>query len=230
MKRFITLGAVVALALLLVPAVHAQNSQSNQLMQGTQVRLILLNGLSTSVARDGDPFTAVVAEPVLLGGQLVLPAGAKVHGVVGSIVHARHFAIFRGQAAMNLQFRSLEIEGREIPAQMSILQLFNGSVEGGRSRKDLKTEEGVVVEAKRDVKGYVTDMAIGTTGGTVVGAIFSHVMRGFAFGLIGGTAYVIQKKGKEVELPAQTGILVRLDNTVALPAGTSRVGEYSGQP
>jgi hypothetical protein len=230
MKRFITLGAVVALALLLVPAVHAQNSQSNQLMQGTQVRLILLNGLSTSVARDGDPFTAVVAEPVLLGGQLILPAGAKVHGVVGSIVHARHFAIFRGQAAMNLQFRSLEIEGREIPAQMSILQLFNGSVEGGRSRKDLKTEEGVVVEAKRDVKGYVTDMAIGTTGGTVVGAIFSHVMRGFAFGLIGGTAYVIQKKGKEVELPAQTGILVRLDNTVALPSGTARVGAYSGQP
>jgi hypothetical protein len=230
MKRFIALGAVVALALLLVPVVHAQNSQSNQLMQGTQVRLILLNGLSTSVARDGDPFTAVVAEPVFLGGQLVLPAGAKVHGVVGSIVHARHFAIFRGQAAMNLQFRSLEIEGREIPAQMSILQLFNGSVEGGRSRKDLKTQEGVVVEAKRDVKGYLTDVAIGTSGGTVVGAIFSHVMRGFAFGLIGGTAYVIQKKGKEVELPAQTGILVRLDNSVALPSGTSRVGPYSGQP
>jgi hypothetical protein len=230
MKRFITLGAVVALALLLVPAVHAQNSQSNQLMQGTQVRLILLNGLSTSVARDGDPFTAVVAEPVFLGGQLILPAGSKVHGVVGSIVHARHFAIFRGQAAMNLQFRSLEIEGREIPAQMSILQLFNGSVDGGRTRKDLKTEEGVVVEAKRDVKGYVTDVAIGTSGGTVVGAIFSHVMRGFAFGLIGGTAYVIQKKGKEVELPAQTGILVRLDNSVALPSGTARVGAYSGQP
>ncbi|HEV3255232.1 MAG TPA: hypothetical protein VG033_12555 [Candidatus Acidoferrales bacterium] len=230
MKRFITLGAVLALALLLVPAVHAQNSQSNQLMQGTQVRLILLNGLSTSVARDGDPFTAVVAEPVFLGGQLILPAGSKVHGVVGSIVHARHFAIFRGQAAMNLQFRSLEIEGREIPAQMSILQLFNGSVDGGRTRKDLKTEEGVVVEAKRDVKGYVTDVAIGTSGGTVVGAIFSHVMRGFAFGLIGGTAYVIQKKGKEVELPAQTGILVRLDNSVALPSGTARVGAYSGQP
>jgi hypothetical protein len=230
MRRFITLGAVVALALLLVPAVHAQASHSNQLMQGTQVRLILLNGLSTSVARDGDPFTAVVAEPVFLGGQLILPAGAKVHGVVGSIVHARHFAIFRGQAAMNLQFRSLEIEGREIPAQMSILQLFNGSVDGGRSRKDLKTQEGVVVEAKRDVKGYLTDVAIGTSGGTVVGAIFSHVMRGFAFGLIGGTAYVIQKKGKEVELPAQTGILVRLDNSVALPSGTSRVGPYSGQP
>jgi len=138
--------------------------------------------------------------------------------------------IFRGQAAMNLQFRSLEIEGREIPAQMSILQLYNGSVDGGHSRKDLKTQEGVVVEAKRDVKGYLTDVAIGTGGGTVVGVIFSHVMRGFAFGLIGGTAYVIQKKGKDVELPAQTGILVRLDNTVALPAGTSRLGEYSGQP
>jgi hypothetical protein len=83
MKRSIVFSAVVCIALLLTPAV---NAQTTQLMQGTQIRLVLLNGLSTSVAHDGDPFLAQVAEPVFLGGQLILPAGAKVHGVVGSVV------------------------------------------------------------------------------------------------------------------------------------------------
>jgi len=224
MKRVMVFSAVVCILLLLTPAV---NAQSNQLMQGTQVRLVLLNGLSTSVARDGDPFIAQVAEPVFLGGQLILPAGAKVHGVVGSIVRPRHFSVFRGQAAMNLTFRSIEIDGREIPAQMSILQLYRSTDEGNKMRKDLKTEEGVVVEAKPDIKGDAAAIGIGTAGGSVVGAIFSHVVRGLAIGLIGGTAYVIEKKGKDVELPAQTGILVRMDTSVALPTVTARTNAYS---
>ena len=136
MKRLTTLGAALVIALLLTPAVYAQ---SNQLLQGTQVRLVLLNGLSTSVARDGDPFIAQVAEPVFLGNQLILAAGTKVHGVVGSIVRPKRFAMFRGQASMSLQFRSIEIDSRIIPAQMSILQLYNVTADGSKQRKDLNT-------------------------------------------------------------------------------------------
>ncbi|MGB6524978.1 MAG: hypothetical protein WBE87_08685, partial [Candidatus Acidiferrales bacterium] len=80
MKRLLSLVAAVSMALLLAPA--AVHAQTTELMQGTQVKLTLLNGLSTSVARNGDPFIAVVAEPVYLGNQLILPAGAKVHGTV----------------------------------------------------------------------------------------------------------------------------------------------------
>ena len=224
MKRLMVFSAVVCMVLLATPAV---NAQTNQLLQGTQLRLVLLNGLSTSVARDGDPFIAQVSEPVFLGGQLVLPAGAKVHGVVGSIIRPRHFALFRGQAAMNLTFRSIEVDGREIPAQMSILQLYRSTGEGNKQRKDLKTEEGQVVEAKPDLKGDAAMIGIGTAGGSVVGAIFSHVMRGLVIGVVGGTAYVMTKKGKDVELPAQSGILVRMDTSVALPAVTARTNAYS---
>ena len=38
-----------------------------------------------SVAHDGDPFTATVAEPVFSGNQLILPAGTKVHGTVTAL-------------------------------------------------------------------------------------------------------------------------------------------------
>jgi hypothetical protein len=51
-----------------------------------------------------------------------------------------------------------------------------------------------------------------------VGLIFSNVARGFGFGLAGSAAYIVARKGKEVDLPAQTGMLVRIDTGVTLPA------------
>ena len=214
MKRLSLVGAVLSTLLYLAPVVHAQ---STELVQGTQIHLTLLTGLSTSVARDGDPFTAVVAEPVFYNNQLVIPAGAKIHGQVGTVDRPRHFAIIRGQAALGLQFRSVEIESRIFPVAMSIVAISNGGADQDKSRNDVKTVEGAVVEEKRDIKSTVEDVAIGTGGGSVVGAIFSHVIRGTVFGLVGGSVYVIQKKGKDVELPAQTQFVVRTDTPVTLP-------------
>ena len=215
MKRIMTLCAVVSLALLLTPAVYAQ---SNQIVPGTQVRLRLINGLSTSVAHDGDPFTAVVTEPVFVGSDVVLPAGAKVHGTITTVNRPKLFSMFRGGASMNMVFNSIEVESRIFPARMSILSIYSGGTDSVKQRKDLKTVEGEVVEQNRSVRGDVEDVALGTAAGSTVGLVFSHVVRGTVLGLVGSGAYIAAKKGREVELPAQTGILVRMDSTVALPA------------
>ncbi len=229
MKAFVSVGVAICLLLAAVVPVQSQiQSASNQLSQGTQIRIVLLNGLSTSVARDGDPFTATIAEPVYLGGQLVLPAGARVYGQVGSIIKPHRFSWFRGQAAMNLTFRSIEIDRREIPAQMSILAIQNPSTQSnGKKRRDVRVEEGQVVEAKPDIKGDLITEGLGTSGGTVVGAVFSHLVRGFALGLVGTTVYIMAKKGKEVELPAQTNLLVRLDTNITVPTVTANATPYS---
>lgn len=223
MKRSILFVLAASLSLCLAPTVH---SQTVELMQGTQVRLTLLNGLSSSVARTGDPFVATVAEPVYLGNQLILPAGAKVHGTVTNIQRPKRFSMFRGGASMYLNFSSIEVDSRILPARMSLINIYKGSPEGGKVRKDLREVEGVAVEQKHDVKRDIIDVGIGTGGGSLVGAVFSHVARGFGIGMIGGAAYIMVKKGKDVELPAQTGMLVRLDNTVWVPV--SRMGAYSG--
>ncbi len=217
MKRIVvSFGAVVLL--LSADAIPA-GAQSHELLQGTEVHLRLLTGLSTAVAKSGDPFIAEVSQPVYVGSQMILPSGARVHGTVGGIIHPRLFSMFRGQAAMNLSFRDLEVDSRIFPAKMSILGL-QGPPSGdkaGKARKDVKVDEGQVIEAKHDIKGDVIAETIGTGGGTVVGAIFSHVARGFGIGLIGSTAYIMSRKGKEVDLPAQTIIDVRMENTVNLP-------------
>jgi len=101
---------------------------------------------------------------------------------------------------------------------MSIITIEqpHGLAEGKR-RKDLNVDEGQVVQEKHDLKGDIVGATIGTGGGTLVGAVFSHVARGFGFGLAGSAAYIVARKGKDLELPAQTGMLVRIDNTITVP-------------
>jgi hypothetical protein len=213
MKRFAFVPALLSVLLWLTPALHAQST----IQPGTQVHLTLVNGLTTSVAHDGDPFTAIVAEPVFTGNQLLLPAGAKIHGTVTGVTRPKWFGMVRGGASINLVFNSIEIESRIFPVQMSILSFYTGDMDSGKKRKDLQTTEGVVVEEKRDIKGDILTGGLGTGAGALAGLIFSNVARGTVIGLVGTSAYIVAKKGKDVELPAQTGMVVRTDSTVTLP-------------
>ena len=216
-----------AVLFLFAAAAIPARAQSREFLQGTEVRLRLITGLSTAVSKSGDPFVAEVTQPVYFDGQVILPAGARVHGTVGGIIHSRHFSIFRAQAAMSLSFRDLEVDSRIFPPKMSFLRLERPSTEDreGKRRRDVKVDEGQVVEAKHDIKGDVLGGAIGIGGGSVVGAVFSNVSRGFGFGLIGAAVYIAERKGKEVDLPPQTTIRVRMDNTVSLPGFTADNGK-----
>jgi len=226
MKAAISFLLAAALVCAAAPASYAE---PRQVMQGTQVHLTLLSAINSGVAREGDPFVAVVAEPVYLGSQLLLPAGTRVNGLIGTLEKARHFSIFRGQAYMNLTFRTIEVDSRLIPVQMSIIAIEQPHGQaGGKRRKDVKVEEGQVVQEKHDLKGDVVGAAVGTGGGTLVGAVFSHVVRGFGIGLAGSAAYIVARKGKDVELPPQTGMLVRMDNTITVPVTSASNASYSG--
>ena len=220
----IVLSIVLAVALV-CSAAPSSLAEPRQVIQGTQIHLTLLSGINSSVAKDGDPFVAVVAEPVYLGNQLLLPVGTRINGIISTVEKARRFSIFRGQAYMNLTFRSIEVDSRIIPAQMSILAIEqpHGQADG-RRRKDVKVEEGQVVQQKHDIKGDIVGGSIGAGGGALVGAVFSHVARGFGFGLAGSAAYIAVRKGKELDLPAQTGMLIRMDNTITVPVTNG----YSG--
>jgi hypothetical protein len=226
MKRFMMVCVAVSFALLLMatPAVYAQG---NQVVPGTQVRLSLVSGLSSSVAHIGDPFTAVVSEPVFSGTEMLIPGGAKIHGTITAVERPKWFSMFRGGASMSLSFTSIEVASRIFPAKMSIISVYSGGADTNKQRKDLKTIEGEVVQENRGIKGDLATMAIGTAGGSTVGLIFSNVARGTWIGLAGSGAYVIAKKGKEVELPAQTGIIVRMDSTVSLPDSLMHNANYT---
>jgi len=226
MKSMLSLILAVALICSTAPASYAE---PRQVLQGTQIQLTLLTSINTGLAKDGDPFVAIVADPVMLGSQLLIPAGTRINGVISTVEKARRFSVFRGQAYVNINFRSMEVDSRLIPIQMSIIafQPPRGQADG-KQRKDVKVTEGQVVQQKHDFKGDVIGGTIGTGAGTIVGAVFGKVVQGFGFGLAGSAAYILIRKGKEVELPAQTGILVRMDNTITVPVTTAANNEISG--
>jgi hypothetical protein len=228
MKSLLSVILAAALLCAATPVTYAEPSR--QVMQGTQVHLNLLTSISTSVSKDGDPFVATVAEPVFIGNELLIPAGAHINGIIGTVAKARHFSVFRGQAYMNLTFRSMEIDSRVIPIQMSIIAIEHphGQNDDGKRRRDVKIDEGQVIQEKHDYKGDVLGGSIGAGGGALVGVIFSNIARGFGIGLAGSAAYIVARKGKEVELPAQTGMLVRMDNTITVPVSSGTSASYSG--
>jgi len=129
---------------------------------------------------------------------------------------------------MNLQFRSIEVDSRLIPVQMSVLAIERPSEEGeGRRRKDIDVTEGQLLQQKHDIKGDIIAGTIGMGGGTLIGKLASHAAAGFGIGLAGSAIYVAARKGKEVNLPAETGMIVRMDNTVMVPSMSA--GTSSGQ-
>jgi hypothetical protein len=214
---------------LLSLAASVSSAEPRQLIQGTQIHLKLLSDIGTETSRNGDPFLAVTTEQVMLGDQVVLPAGTRIRGIVTSISRARRFSIFRGEAYLNLAFRSMEIDSRLIPVQMSVLALEKPSEDGeGRRRRDVEVTEGQMLQQKHDIKGDIVAGTIGTGGATLIGKLASHAARGFGIGLAGSAVYVAARKGKELTLPADTGMLVRMDSTVTVPSFAAAGGTASG--
>jgi hypothetical protein len=215
MKAVVSLFLVFALVFSAVLPTYAE---PRQVVQGTEIHLTLLTPVSSSISREGDPFVAVLAQPVAFDSRIILPAGTRVHGVVGTIQKARNFSVFRGQAYLNLAFKSIEIDSRLIPVQMSLVAIGrprDGSY--SEERHDIKITEGEVVQQKHDYGGDAIGMVVGGGGGTLMGVLFSNVTRGLGIGLAAGAVYVVARKGKEVDMPAQTGLLARLDSTVTVP-------------
>jgi hypothetical protein len=216
------LSAVLAGALLFTAAPVSYSEprpEPQKVAPGTEVRLHIISDIGTTLSRNGDQFVAVVSEPVFVGNTLLIPAGTKIHGTIGAVEPARRFSIFRGQAYMDLSFRSIEIDSRLIPVHMSILEIQRPGTDYNEAprRHDVRIEEGQIIEQRHDYRGDVLGGSIGGGGGALIGLIAGNVAKGFGFGLIGSAAYIVARKGKEVKLPAETGMLVSIDDAITLP-------------
>ena len=92
----------VTRALFLVALLSLSSSLSpaapNQVVQGMQIHLKLLTDIGTASSRNGDPFVAVTIEPLMMGDQVLLPAGTRIRGIVTAISRGRRFSLFRGEA------------------------------------------------------------------------------------------------------------------------------------
>src|SRR5215475_11955752 len=126
--------------------------------------------------------------PVSINGQVVVPAGSEVGGVV---TEAEESGRVKGRARLAMRFTSLHASGETY---------------------DMRTS-GYAQEAAATKKQDAEKIAIGAGAGAALGAILgggSGAAKGAAIGGAGGTGVVLATKGKEVRLGPGAAITTRL--------------------
>ena len=181
---------------------------------GTEIRAALDTPLSSRISRVGDRFTATVVQPIRAAdGEVVVPAGSRIEGEVVQIEHGRVVPALRGKGHLDLRFRDFLLpNGEAIPVIATLVSVH--STKGAP-----KVDEEGQVKAGTSGKEVAKDVGIGSGVGTIAGLIFGGPLRGLAIGAIVGGGYVLGAKGKDIELPSHTGLVLRVDRDLPVPDG-----------
>jgi hypothetical protein len=169
------------------PAPRTATAGVIEIPSGTEIDVRLQNTLNSGTAVVEDRFEGTTLTDLGVNGQLAIPAGAVVRGVVTGVERATRT---NRTARMTLSFDQVTVRGRSYPIRGTVTQAIEG--------------EGIRGETGR------------TAAGAGVGAIIGGILGGFkgalAGVLIGGGGTIAATDGKEVELPQGSVLRVRLDS------------------
>lgn len=201
------LALVIALALLCPSPLPGRDFF---LQEGTEINLRLHTSLDSKISQAGDRIIATVEEGVLVDNVEVIPVGARVQGRVGEIQKPGRFG--RG-GRLVLTFESIEVPGAgNVQISGSLVDLYDPeSVDDPVKDVDVGREGEVQAGGPRKLKRIGSVLAGGGAGAAAGGGVGAAI--GVAVGA--GVAYV-WFKGKHVELPAGTGMVMRVDRGVTL--------------
>lgn len=197
-----------------VPSTTDQNNANIRLGPGTapsgdvaanaEMRATLDTPLSSKTSQPGDRFTATVVQPVSGRNGVVIPAGARVEGEVSESEQGKAAAALRGRGVLNLRLRDIVLpNGQTVPVVASLVSVNRTNGESmQRVDKDGQIQSGAPrTNVAKDIDA----------GGPGSGTVFGGPLKGLAIGAMAGGGYVLATTSKEVNLPAQTGLVIRLD-------------------
>jgi hypothetical protein len=170
---------------------------NRHLAGGTNIRATLDTPLSTRTAKVGDRFTATVAQPVHDStGAILIPIGAKINGQIAETDDTNLASAIKDMGHLDLRFTDIQLpDGTDIPLSATLLSVHN-------------------LKAPRPAKpDPLAAVAVNSTN-------FGRPMKGLAVGNSAGGGYILATNGKQVDLPADTGLLLRVDRETALPGST----------
>ncbi|MCI0353737.1 MAG: hypothetical protein L0099_01675, partial [Acidobacteria bacterium] len=77
---------------------------------GTTLTVKLDEAVGSKISEDGQPFTATLANPVMVGGKEIIPAGSTVSGTV---MDAKARGRFKGEGRLELVLNSITVRGSD---------------------------------------------------------------------------------------------------------------------
>jgi hypothetical protein len=155
---------------------------------GTELDVRLQTTLNSGTSQVEQRFEATTVEPLRMNGNVLIPAGSIVRGVVSDVKPAGRL---ERKGSLTLSFDQISIRGRNYPIRGTIAPFESEGVKGDAAK-------------------------IGTGAG--VGAIIGGILGGFkgalAGILIGGGGVVAATEGQDVNLPSGTVLRMRLDTAI----------------
>lgn len=156
---------------------------------GQELDVRLQDSLSSETARAEDRFEATTLVDLTQDGQVLVPAGSTVHGVVSSADPAGRID---RTGRLTLTFDRITVNGREHDLRASATQVFES--------------QGISGEAAR--------VGAGASVGAIVGGILGGLRGALTGVLIGAGGVIAATEGKDVELPAGAIIRIRFDTAL----------------
>jgi hypothetical protein len=191
--------------------VHPAPLPPGTLREGTAIRVRLIEGLSSSSSKVGDPFRSRVATDVVEGGQVVIPAGAEINGRVAD-VSSGHFA---GHGSILLRPDTVQFADGGTYRLSAIV----GSTPGSNTRVD---SEGGITPGSRIKRNAIMYGAV-AGGGAITGAVIGGPWGALAGGLVGAgvvTTHLLVSH-PQAHLESGSVLMLTLTEPVRLvPAGT----------
>jgi hypothetical protein len=163
---------------------------------GSKVVIRLIDRISSETQKVGDPFVAVLEEPLLYNGLEVAPKGSDVRG---RIANANEAGRLTGKAELSLELTQININGIPYSVTTSEYQ------EAGESRTGQT--------AKRAGIGAGVGAAIGAIAGGGKGAAI-----GAGVGGGGATAVQVLTKGEKLNIPSETKLEFTLRSPLVVAA------------
>jgi len=124
---------------------------------GTEIIVRLQAALSSADSRVGDSFAAVVDEPVIVAGKIVVPQGATV---TGKVMAARASRSLRQPGYLRVTLTSMVMNGKAVPLRTSSIFAKGGSY-AKRGARAMKTS------GENDNGGPAQSAADSTNGGAL---------------------------------------------------------------
>src|SRR5580700_4715580 len=161
---------------------------------GTRVHVRLDQAVGSKISQTGQPFSATVAEDVVVGGQVAIPRGAHADGTV---IEAKPLGHVAGGALLELRMERIRVASGTYPVATSTME---------------RSEKG---KGKRTAKFAGGGGAFGAIIGGLAGGGKGALIGGLA-GAGAGTAGSAVTGNKEIVLPVETLATFRLERPVQM--------------
>jgi len=183
-----------------------------EIPQGAHVMLRMENSITTRTARDGDYVYLRTGTPVSVAGNIILPTGSYVQGVV---TNAKRSGRVKGRAELAIRLETITLPTGSVYKFSPKL----ASVDSGTGDQKVAGKENSIQEGSTHGQDAAR-IAILAGSGASIGAIVDQGARGAGIGAGAGAAVglatVLLTRGREVELRQGTSLDVIFDRPVAL--------------